>query len=64
MYCIEIPLNGITNPQQSSWKSQSGSKDIYRFSVPKPNNKTVPQYAVVAIVTLAKDIPTVKHSQQ
>jgi hypothetical protein len=38
----------------------SGSKDIYRTSVP-----ILPiQYAMVAIVNLAKNIPTITHSQQ
>jgi hypothetical protein len=29
-----------------------------------PTIKNIPQYGMVAIVTLAKDIPTIKHSQQ
>jgi hypothetical protein len=44
------------------------SKDIYRISVPKSSNAFVVllhiQYAMVAILTLAKNIQTITHSQQ
>jgi hypothetical protein len=46
----------------------SGLKVIYRTSIPKGSNALIVllpiQYAMVAIVNLAKNIPTITHSQQ